>query len=44
MTSEEMKKTVELLAEYAQTGMLCVSNEETELLRRYARAMGEWGK
>ena len=42
MSSEEMKRAVDLLAEYAQTGMLCVSGEEAELLRRYARTMGEW--
>ena len=42
MTNEEMKKAVELLAEYARTGLLCVSGEEAELLRRYARTMGEW--
>lgn len=43
MTSDEMKMAVDLLAEYARTGLLCVSGEEAELLRRYARAMGEWG-
>ena len=33
-----------LIAEYARTGLLCISREEAELLRRYARTMGEWGK
>ena len=43
MSSDEMKRAVDLLAEYARTGMLCIGNDEAELLRRYARAMGEWG-
>lgn len=41
MTNDEMKRAVDLLAEYAHTGMLCIGNDEAELLRRYARAMGE---
>lgn len=41
MTSDEMKRAVDLLAEYARTGLLCVSGEEAELLRRFARTMGE---
>lgn len=44
MTSDEMKRAVDLLAEYARTGLLCASNEEMELLRRFARTMGEWRK
>lgn len=44
MSSDEMKRAVDLLAEYARTGLLCISGEETELLRRYARTMGEWRK
>lgn len=44
MTNDEMKRAVDLLAEYARTGLLCVSGEEAELLRRYARTMEEWGK
>lgn len=44
MTSEEMEKAVALLAEYACIGLLCASNEEMELLRRYARIMTEWKK
>ena len=44
MTNDEMKRAVDLLAEYARTGMLCIGNDEAELLRRYARTMGEWGK
>ena len=42
MSSDEMKRAVALLAEYARTGMLCIGNDEAELLRRYARMMGEW--
>lgn len=42
MSSDEMKRAVDLLAEYARTGMLCIGNDEAELLRRYARTMGEW--
>lgn len=42
MTSEEMEKAVALLAEYARTGVLCIGNDEAELLRRFARTMGEW--
>ena len=41
MTSDEMKRAVDLLAEYARTGMLCIGNDEAELLRRYARTMRE---
>ena len=44
MSSDEMKIAVDLLAEYARTGLLCVSGEEAELLRRFARTMGEWRK
>ena len=44
MSSDEMKRAVDLLAEYARTGMLCIGNDEAELLRRYARTMGEWRK
>lgn len=44
MTSDEMKRAVDILAEYARTGLLCVSGEEAELLRRFARTMGEWRK
>ena len=44
MSSDEMKRAIDLLAEYAQTGILCISGEEAELLRRYARAIGEWRK
>ena len=44
MTSDEMKRALELITEYAQTDMICVSNDEIELLRRYARTMGEWRK
>lgn len=43
MTNDEMKRAVDLLAEYARTGLLCVSGEEAELLRRFALTMGEWG-
>lgn len=44
MSSDEMKRAVDLLAEYARTGLLCVSGEEAELLRRFSRTMGEWRK
>ena len=44
MTSNEMKRAVDLLSEYARTGLLCISSEEAELLRRYARTMVERGK
>ena len=44
MSSDEMKRAVDLLAEYARTGLLCISGEEAELFRRYARTMGEWRK
>ena len=44
MTNDEMKKAVDILVEYARTGLLCVGGEEAELLRRYASAMGEWRK
>ena len=44
MTNDEMKRAVDLLAEYARTGMLCIGNDEAELLRRYAHAIGEWRK
>ena len=44
MSSDEMKKAVDLLAEYARTGLLCVSGEEAEILRRFARTMEEWKK
>ena len=44
MTNDEMKRAVDLLAEYARTGLLCVSGEEAELLRRFARTMEEWGE
>ena len=42
MSSDEMKRAVDLLAEYARTGMLCIGNDEAELLRRLARTMEEW--
>ena len=44
MTNDEMKRAVDLLAEYARTGLLCVNGEEAELLRRFARTMEEWRK
>ena len=44
MANDEMKRAVDLLAEYARTGLLCVSGEEAELLRRFARTMEEWRK
>ena len=42
MTNDEMERAVDLLEEYARTGLLCVSGEEAELLRRFARTMEEW--
>ena len=44
MTSDEMKRAIDLLTEYAQTGMLCISEEDRKILCCFARAMGEWGK
>ena len=37
MTNDEMKRAVDLLAEYARTGLFCVGDEEADLLRRFAR-------
>lgn len=41
MTSEEMKEALELLIEYAQTGMLCIDERQRQLLKRYSEEMSK---
>lgn len=42
LTSDEMKRALELFVGCARTGMLCVSAEEMKLMREYIRTMSEW--
>lgn len=41
MSSEEMKEALELLIEYAQTGLLCIDERQRQLLKRYSEEMSK---
>lgn len=41
MTSEEFKEVLDILAEYAQTGMMCIDERQRRLIVKYSEIMGE---
>lgn len=40
MTSDETREAIDLIAEYAQTKMLCVDERQKQLLIRFNETMG----
>lgn len=41
MTSKEMKEVIDILVEYAETGMLCIDERQRQLIRQYSEEMGK---
>ena len=40
MTSEEFREVLEILTEYAQTGLMCIDERQRQLIKKYAEIMG----